>query len=191
MGILDQNPQRGVILPQTAARSGMYYGYRDRWPGTNGTVAPTVDNLYGVPFDPPVTLTADRIALNVTVAAAAGKLLRLGIYSATPAGLPDALLADSGDLAADTAAPFIAISGTISVPLVAGQRYYLAYACNGTPTVTAIAATLDLFGNTAANDVTTRTHCARAFTFAALPAAWGTPTNFSSASVPNIQVRAV
>lgn len=180
-------PQRGIVVPKIALISGRYYGARQFYGGSATATALVANTFYAAPFFTPVNFTADRITLNVTVAGAAGKLLRLGIYTATPAGLPDALLVDSGALAADTAAPFIA-SATISQALIAGQLYFLAVVTDGTPTVTTSQPVVGPYGATDAADTGFRLGMTRAFSYAALPASWGTPT-FYTTLVPHVALR--
>jgi len=178
----------GVIVPKIAPISGRYYGQRTLYGGTAGTTALAANVLYALPVCFPTSFTADQIALNVTVAASAGKLLRLGLYAATAAGLPGVLLADSGALAADTAAPFAA-AATISQAIVAGTLYWLAVASDGAPTVTSTTtAVAQLGADTAAAGL--YGGVLRVFTYGALPTPWGTHSGYSTA-LANILLRAV
>jgi hypothetical protein len=182
-------PQRGVIVPKIAPITGRYYGYRHAYGQSTTTLALTADLLYGVPFFVHSPLTADQIALNITTAAAGGKLIRLGLYGATAAGQPGALIVASGALAADPGAVPDPVAATIAAALVPGRLYYLALVTDGTPTVTAVAGTMNQFGQTTAADANSRSCVQRTFTYAALPDPWGTPSA-NPASVPNIVVRA-
>lgn len=193
MSILNRGHARhGLIVPKIAPISERYYGYSAAFSGALSTLALGADILYAVPFRLQGALpsgTVDRIGLNVTTAAAAGKLLRLGIYTATAAGLPDALLVDSGALAADTAAPFIALA-TIDQALTPGLLYFLTCLTNGTPTVTSVTVTESYYGMADPSTTSRSMTQIRTLAYAALPAAWGTPTGYAAAAAPNICVRA-
>lgn len=176
-----------ALRPARDLKSGRYYGHQFSFGGTGTTLALAADTLYGVPFVLDETNTVDRIALNITGAAAAGKLLRIGLYSSIPGTyFPDALIVDSGALAADGTGIKIA---TISQSLVANTLYFLAAVTDGTPTVTAMSNSTLIFGHTDAADSGGRAMTTRAFTYAALPASWGTPAGYDG-TVPHIVVRA-
>jgi hypothetical protein len=179
-------PQRGLITPPIAPISGRYYSHRSAYYTTTTTLPMTANVFYAAPFFVTAPMTADRIALNITVAAAGGKLLRIGIYAATAAGLPGALLVDSGALAADAIAT---VQATISQALVPGTLYYLAAVTDGTPSVTGSSAFFSPYGGLDATDVTRQT-LSRSFTFAALPNPWGT-ANIWGAVAPHVALRAV
>lgn len=178
--------RRPTISP-IAAR---FYGYRSAYGGATATLAVGADTHVAVPFFLDRPMVADRIQVNVTVAGASGKLLRLGLYSATLAGLPDALMLDSGAIASDTAAPFVA-SGTISQALAPFRLYYLTILCDSAITVTATTAGRSLYGNTGVDADGVRGALSKsATTYGALPASYGSH-NAYTASPPNIVLRAV
>lgn len=181
--------QRGVIMPRISPVVGSYYGYRQAYGQSTTTLALTANLLYGVPFFVHDKLTADLIAVNITVAAAGGKLIRLGLYGATNAGQPGALIAATGAIAADPGAPPAAASASIAAVLIPGVMYYLALVTDGTPTVTAVAGTMNQYGQTTPADANSRSCVQRTFNYAALPDPWGTPSA-NPASVPNIVLRA-
>lgn len=185
-------PQRGVIVPKIAPISGRRYSTRSSFGGTASTLALTANILYGSPFYVPSAAAANLLSLNVTVAAAAGKLLRLGLYSAlVTSGLPDALLYDSGSLAADTGAPFVADSPAISptIALVPGLLYWLAVVSDGTPTVTTTAFSGQITGAGSASEGN-HSGTFRSHTFGALPSTWGAHTAANiSTSIPHIVAR--
>lgn len=66
-------------------------------PGNQSTATPTVDTMSLWQFENPARMKVDQAAVDVAGAAAAGGILRLGIYGAV-GGLPDftTLLADFG-----------------------------------------------------------------------------------------------
>jgi len=179
--------QRGVIVPKIAPISGRYYGHRNFYGGTPTTAAVGANTLYAQLFAVPVAMTADRIAINVTGAGAAATGVRLGVYSALANGQPDALLVDSGALLVDTTGTKTA---TISQVFVPGVQYWLALVSDGTPTFAATVVVGGPLGSTDPSTASSTVTCVRAFTYAALPAAWGTPTSYGG-TVPHICVRAV
>jgi hypothetical protein len=179
------NAARVPAIPTTAAR---FYGQRNAFGGNAATLALAADTLYGVPFSPPVDMAADRIALNITSAAAGGKLIRIGLYSANPVtSKPDALLAASGAIAADATGLKTA---TIDYKLKAGKLYWLACVTDGTPTVTSTTGARGIFGVDDAADSGGGASVTRTFTYAALPAAWGTIAAYVGPS-PYLVLRAV
>ena len=114
------------------------------------TLALGANILYCCPFFVPERTTWTEIGVEVTTAAAASSLLRVGIYRAY-AGRPQALILDGGAKAADSTG---LKTSTISQVLEAGW-YFLAVFSNGAPTVRAItdtATTLHGLTNTTALD---------------------------------------
>lgn len=90
-----------------------------------------VDRLYAYLIKIVRPITFDRIAIQITIAAAAGKLLRLGIYNVGANLIPGTLLLDAGAVAADA----VAIKEiTISQQLTKGY-WWVAAITDGTPTV--------------------------------------------------------
>jgi hypothetical protein len=106
---------------ETALRpwlSGMYYDI-SAWrsptssEGSAGVVA--LGTLAAVPVIVPEALTVDRIAINVSSAAAAGNTARLGIYANGADDRPGALILDAGTVAIDaTGVKEITISQALS-----------------------------------------------------------------------------
>ena len=70
--------------------------YRQNWIGTTTTQNIAADTIYAVPLIVPRDTTFDRIAVEVTTAAAAGKDARLGIYTDDGAGYPGSPVLDAG-----------------------------------------------------------------------------------------------
>lgn len=158
-------------LPAIVPVSARFYSQRDAFAGVAGTLALVADTLYGVPFVPPADMAINQLAVNITSAAAAGKLLRIGIYDANDRGLPGTLLAASGAIAADATGVKTA---TVAVNLRAGKLYFFACVSDDTPTVTSNTGGVSPFGVDAATDSGGGASVTRSFTYAALPAAWGT-----------------
>jgi hypothetical protein len=150
--------------------------YNGQVAGTSvSAVALTADTLYAIPFLVNKTNTFDRISIDVTAAAAAGKKARLGIYqSNTATQLPGTLLLDAGEVAVDAIAT---VEITISQALSAGL-YYLAVVSDGTPTLQANAAAsaTAYLGAATPNACAQASRLTRSHTYAALPATYGTPT---------------
>jgi len=180
-----QRPSVGII-------SGAYYDARTAYGGSTGTAAALVALVHhAIPFFVTAPLTADRIGINTTIAAAAGKLLRFGIYSAHPTTkLPDALLLDAGNVAADAAAG--PAEATISFTFEPFRQYYLTVISDGTPTTSVHSNTTNHFGHAGVNDGSIRSALAKTgVAFGALPATYGAHTGFTSTATPLVGVRAV
>lgn len=179
------NTTRVPAIPAVTAR---FYGQRNSFGGVAATLALAADTLYGVPMSPPRDMAVDRVALNITSAAAGGKLIRIGLYAASlVTGLPGALLAASGAIAADATGLKTA---TIDYKLKAGQLYWLAAVTDGTPTVTSTTGARSLFGVDDAADSGGGASVTRVFVYAALPATWGTVAAYVGPS-PYLVLRAV
>lgn len=117
-------------------RSTRYYDQAHATPlATAATAGMTANTLYASPLFVPNTVTLDRIACRITSGAAAGKLIRLGIYAKdTATNGPGALLVDGGaDLAADT--PTGLKEHTISLTVAGGTLIYVVVISDGAPTV--------------------------------------------------------
>lgn len=125
------------VLPEIAPAmspgiaSGRYYTTPHG--STITTLALGANVLYCCPFFVPERTTWTEIGVEVTTAAAASSLLRVGVYRAY-AGRPQALILDGGAKAADSTG---LKTSAISQVLEAGW-YFLAVFSNGTPTVRAI-----------------------------------------------------
>lgn len=176
------------LTPTLGMTSDFYYSHA--WDSSSGgaaTAALTANRLYGIPVVVGYPTVFDGIAINVSGAAAAGKLIRLGVYGlalnqATGiGGYPGALILDAGAVAADsTGNKIIAISLTLQP-----GWYILSAVTDGTPTVYTI--TTNRHGIIGTDDITLSNYFAffRAFTYAALPDPFGT-TSYSSGTQPRI-----
>jgi hypothetical protein len=189
--------ERGTIIdghganaraPKVPSVSGRFYGQRNNYGGVAATLALAANTLYGVPFVPPADMAVDRVAANITSAASAGKLIRIGLYDADPvSGAPRNLLAASGALAADATG---LITATIDQKLRSDKLYWLACVSDGTPTLTSTTGARSALGVTDASDAGGGASVTRTFTYAALPATWGTIGAYVGPS-PYLVLRAV
>jgi len=92
------------------------------------------DRLYATPFIVARNITVDRIAVYCTaLAAAAGKILRLGIYNDTGACYPDALQVDAGTVAVGSGDATGLLAITIDTTLTKGL-HWLIFVSDGDPT---------------------------------------------------------
>lgn len=189
--------ERGTIIdghgntaraPRVPAVSGRFYGQRGVYGGVAATLALAANTLYGVPFVPLADMAVDRVAANITSAAAAGKLIRIGLYDADPvSGAPRNLLAASGAIAADATG---LITATIDQKLRSDRLYWLACVSDGTPTLTSTTGARAVLGVTDASDSGGGASVTRVFAYAALPTSWGTIAAYVGPS-PYLVVRAV
>jgi len=119
-----------LILPQVDASpewiAGQYYDLTNKWPASSlGGQAAVADTIYTSPLWVPRTAPIDRLAINVTSAAAAGNKARLGILSkAAGSPLPGALLIDGGEVAIDALG---AVAATVSLVLPGPALYHVAF----------------------------------------------------------------
>jgi hypothetical protein len=151
----------------------------------------TANTLQGGPIAFAVDTPIDQLALTITAAAAAGKLLRILLYDEATDGGPGVKLEDSGNLAADPGAVPATVTYTVARTLSADRVYHLYVVSDGTPTVEATISGLPVYGSDSAGDVgNARNSAQKAHTFAAGPDPFGTPTTFAL-TVPHVCVRAV
>lgn len=130
-----------------------------------GTVALSANTIYFVPFEVRKATTWTKIGAEVTTAAAAGKSIRLAIYS-NSGGLPRALLLDAGTVLADTTGiKEITIGDFLDVGI-----YWLAIQSDGTPTVRSAGSNATMFAFLGQVTLDSSTYILSAtFTFAAYP----------------------
>lgn len=126
-------PTPGVRYPKFA--SGRFYNTRSFLAGINGTGALTANTIYASPLWIPPGAALDRIGINTTVAAAAGKVARLMLFAAGTDDLPGALLLDAGTVAADAVAGDLLLTIAYTPP---PGLIYAAVVCDGTPTLTMV-----------------------------------------------------
>lgn len=135
-------PQQGAlpgvpVMPEVAPASSPGVASNRYYTTPTGTTISTLsiaaNILYCCPFFVPERTTWTRIGAEITTAAAASSVMRVGVFSAYT-GRPQALLLDSGALAADSTG---LKEATVSKQLDSGW-YFLAIFSNGSPTVRAI-----------------------------------------------------
>jgi len=111
-----------------------------------GTSNLSANEIIALPFIVTRNLTLDRLAIEVTTAAAAGKIARLGIYNDTNA-YPSSLVLDAGTVLVDAIAH---VTATINQSLTKGL-YWLVVVSDGTPAVRSIAHGNNILGFPATN----------------------------------------
>lgn len=87
-----------TAIPTTyggAFRSGYYYFTS---PGQLSSVAPTAGFSYAQPWIVPATVSIAKMGCEVTSAGGSGSVVRIGVWSDTGAGYPNALLLDAGTI---------------------------------------------------------------------------------------------
>jgi hypothetical protein len=113
------------------------------------TATPALNELKAIPFFCEKTISIDRLTINVTSAASAGGVARVGIYNNTSEDnpYPSSRIVDSGEIATDsTGVKDITIT---PVTLVGGNLYWFVY-LPGVATATvrslALGGTIPIFG---------------------------------------------
>mgnify|MGYP001592524472 FL=1 len=96
------------------------------------TLVVTAGRIYYLPIFVADPQTYIRIGAEVTVAGAAGKVIRLGIH-AWNKGVPGALVLDAGTIAADAVA-----TAEITISKLLQGWYFLTFVSDGAPTVRAL-----------------------------------------------------
>ena len=168
---------------------GAYYSTHSWLGGSSTSEALNANRLYGLPFYVgPDGFQADRIGINVTTGASGAA--RLGVYAHNPTTFrPGALIDDCGT---------VDISSTAAVTVTIDELYegtapdyivWLALVANATASVTAVANTVGVLGqslDTAGGHQTV----AASFTYAELPDPFTTSGQFTRALGPSIRLRA-
>jgi hypothetical protein len=113
-------------------KSGSYYGPAHYIASTN---ACTAAQMVAIPMFLPTAMTAVSIECEVTVAGAAGTVVRLGIYGPGTSDNPANLILDAGTVAGDTTG-VKAIA--ISQPLPAGLTWLVSCPQGGAPTMRSV-----------------------------------------------------
>ncbi len=144
--------------------SGRYYGAIP-FGTTVAASGMAANRLYAMPLYVPDTVTLDRIGVDISTAAA-GKLIRLGLYQTNAAGWPGTLLLDAGTVDASTAAGVeIIINQQVEGP----RTYWLVALSDGTPQLRAFPAAAHT-GWTSVTDNATMFGFHAAQTYGPLPA---------------------
>lgn len=161
-----------------------YYAGEGVTPAAVGTLALVANTLYATAAVFRKTTLWTKIAVNVTVAAAAGKSVRLGIY-ALKNGVPVGVVFDAGAILADTTG---VKEITISRVLPAGM-YALTVISDGTPTITAGSMAANFAGTIGASGFGVSDQLMiSSVTFGALPTTFGTVT-YTTGVCPVITMR--
>ncbi len=176
----------GGAAPEVGYQTGRTYGAEVTASSPSG-VAISANTLYAVRVVARETYTFDQIGIRITAGATGN--LRLGLYAADATdGFPGTRILDSGDLS--TASGNTNATATISQKLQANTAYWLALVCSASPSLSALPTTSvpALFGAT--DYVSGPSNIIqRAFTYAALPDPWGTPT-YGGGQAWNVRLRA-
>lgn len=191
----DATTARTTLGAQTALPEGriLYSGVTGyNIPGIDflnvSTTAIATDTLRYGPMFVQTPITIDRIACEVTTAAAAGKLIRMGIYNADTNWQPTSLVLDAGTVAADT----LGVKAiTINQALPVG-RYLLVSNTDGAPSLRMLGGGQRFMSIPALSGApfNARCHVASAFaTFASTGVVWDTSLNNSSPFTSVVVVR--
>lgn len=119
-------PYRNIV-------SGRWYGPGPHTPGVSASGAGV---LSAIPFWVPVSFQADRIACEVTTAAASSAV-RLGVYASSPTDHPDSVVLDAGTVDSTTTG---VKELTIAQTLNRGLYWLAAVPQGGSPTLRTIGA---------------------------------------------------
>lgn len=175
-------PGVGASGGRTFPRSGWYY--TGEMYGAENTNALTQDVEWATRFEVGAIASFDRIAIDVTIAAASA-VIRLGIRSDTGTGLPGALLLDAGTVdASGTGVKEITIAQTLTP-----GRYWLCCALQAAGGVTVRARPVDPFLGQASSATTNGGGFSKTGVAGALPASYGNPGGVGNG--PKIMLRAV
>lgn len=164
--------------------AGRYYTGEGVTPAAVGTLALTANTLYATASVFRKATLWTKIAANITIAAAAGKFIRYGIYNFKN-GVPAELVFDSGNIAAD-------VTGvreiTLSRVMMPGM-YALCVISDGTPTITAGSMSANFAGTIGSSGFGVSDQLIiRSFTFGALPLTFGAVT-YTTGVCPVITMR--
>ena len=148
--------------------------YQGMHGGNISTKLMTIDVLYAVPIWIDQTTTFTRIGIRVYSGVAGNA--RLGVYTSV-AGVPSALVFDAGTVSTTSAAE---VEITISQQLQPGL-YFLACVFSSACSIYVDDPTIrfNILGKASSNSDSTR-YYSRAFTFAALPDPFGSPTDVAT-----------
>lgn len=150
------------------------------------TAASAANRFYLIPFIPSRSITVDELAIEVTTLAAGSA--RIGIYSSTAAGAPDALLTGTAAVL-DTGTIGLKNQAVAPVTLAAGTVYFLAVWTSAAPTLRTIAqgGLMILQNGAAANQL--YTHFVSTVAFGALPAAAPAARTLTLGALPWTRLR--
>lgn len=146
------------------------------------------NRMYAMPFVAPgrTGVTIDRLGINVTTGSSGNA--RLGIYNDS-SGYPGTLLLDAGTVVTTSIA---VVTVTISQALTPGNRYWLVYVSNATPTVRSIPVNSCSHALGFSSALGTAGNCGLyvSFTYGALPTPFpSTPTMITANPIPALFYR--
>lgn len=151
--------------------SGVRYDGTSFFGGSISTSAISANMLYAYPmlaihqsgrYGVPITL--DRIGIDVTTPATAGKVARLGLARMGIDGLPGEIIVDAGEVAVDADA---AVEATISAVVYSGVPFWRLLVSDGTPTLRSETTIGGRVGMNAARDTSPRPSYQSALTYTA------------------------
>ena len=165
-----------------------YYGPHTIVGGTIASQALGANTVYASPLWVPPGSAIDRIGINVTVVAAAGKILRLMLHASGANDLPGALLLDAGTILADALGDR-EITVSYTPP---GGLTWISVVSDGTPTVAMYnnTAVLGIMGSTTVSGASTGS-VFKSNVNANVPDPWGTPSGYLTTGHVSPGVRAV
>lgn len=175
-------PGDPIVLPKPKAAT--FLDHSTAYGGATSTLAITADIAYWGPFAVPYPIAVDQVAIEVTVAAAAGKSIRVGLMQfdpATPWKID--LLSDIAALLADTTG---AKTNAFAYTFVPGLIYAPIVNPEASATIRSVAASRNLFGGSSGTDTTAWNGLAVARAYSALPS---TLTGTSRTSCPRVMFR--
>jgi hypothetical protein len=135
----------------------------------SGTSSPTLSSaniLTATPFYATQTKTFTKEAIYVTTGVAATNC-ELGVYNNNN-GVPGSLLLDAGNVPVTSSSTLESLTG-LSIPMVAGNWYWLATACNGMPALLSDSGSLSVLGNNGTFADYSNYHVAWTYSTGALP----------------------
>lgn len=136
-------------------RSARYYLVAGDYAARSNTFQPVNGRLYAVPVWVAEAITVARLTIEVTTAASAGGLLRVGIYASTSAAVhyPGALLQDSGTLVSTSTGVKGDVDLATPIALAANDYYWFVLAEQGAPTTGATIRGLSGVAGSGANPI--------------------------------------
>lgn len=176
--LISYTSSRPIVTAPIAA--GVWWDVGCWIPSTLATSAISAGTMYAQKLKLPFGVTITRVFCETTIAAAAGKLIRHGLYTVGADGLPGALLYDTGSLAADAAAGDIGADVSMMLPY---DELYAVTLSDGTPTLRSYVterAPQVMGWRSAVTAVTKESQILKTQAYGALPATFGTPTSYGN-----------
>ena len=120
------------FMPPFSNRNKMLSGryYFPHWYGVTNTSGTSLSTMHAVPIIIPNTITVTSLNIEVTTAAAAGGVARLGIYSSNANNQPGSLVIDAGTVATDS----IGVKELVTSQTLTAGVYWLSVAWQGNVT---------------------------------------------------------